>query len=309
MLPEFARRFEKARPDGVSRRSATQAHILDEIRGIFRFERAGPPSDVSVLARAPEAVRWLMGGCAAEDAWWGSETRAALVIGSDLWRELGRSAPAPSPVNAPTSSGVVYVEGAGLGVFWATIGHGAAVPSEHEGRPVCVCRPLDHPDPMGWMREIAASGGMDSAGVCCMLPQHGPAPVDPAWDASVIALWNLFALMADRAITEQPVNGGHARVVRSGEKVKAAHRSYTRLSLTEPIRRRTDEDGEPTGRHVVAHIRRGHWRRYWVRDPEGRVTLAKKPGKHGDLHEVRQWVRPCKVGDGEPRRREYVVGL
>jgi hypothetical protein len=294
MLPEFARRFEKTQLPQIIEMGTDPAGVEVCLRRRFGDELRTSGDETLLVAVAHV--------CAAVAAW-ANDGGAALVVDPQTWLALQESPPAPGAAPFPIHVGVVYVEATppvvllfhhrcqpGGVIGWIVEQDGAIVGPMFTKRDPFVPHVVTPCEEMG-------------------VPMESGAAVGDWWERHLTGLRNIFALMADRAITEQPINGGHARSITPSERVKAAHRSYTRLSLTEPIRRRVDESPEPTGRHVVAHIRRGHWRRYWVRDPEGRVTLAKKAGKHGDLHEVRQWVRPCKVGDGEPRRREYVVGL
>lgn len=298
MLPEYARKFEKY-ADGSETltwlwvEAARGARMLDG-RPLISREELNRAIDQHIAPLCGGDRNRALAALATMGAWWGAG-RHAFAVDDDLWTELGRSDPAPGAFLPPLDSGAVYAGGQCM--VFARLGYGAPPDAllivfwEARGlwieNTICGVWSI----PIG--KERPRSTWPDKL-----------APVDPL----LVALHNLFALMADRGVSQTPVNGGHEKPVKPGERVKAARRPFTRLSLTEPMRRRS-APATPTGRHLSAHIRRGHWKRYWVRDPNGRTVLSKKDGKHGDLHEVRQWVRPCRVGEGDPARRQYEVTL
>lgn len=288
MLPEFARKWEK-----WVREYRVENGVTARVYGTVPEEPDGSHIDYvgnSAKGLTEKEAAFRGGWMAAMGHWWSSPSRPAFVLDLSLWDELSVSDPAPAPVFPPVDAGVAYLQADdehGGAIAWAPIVAARLVPA-----PVgthLICLNLSESERGCWLMDFRRQR--------------------PAVGSHNTALWNLFALMADRAITQAPVNGGHTRAITHGERVKAAHRPYTRLYLAAPIRPRAAEAGEPTGRTLAAHLRRGHWKRFWVRDPGEKQSLSTKPGKHGPLHEVRTWVRPCHVGAGEPRRRQYVVGL
>ena len=125
-------------------------------------------------------------------------------------------------------------------------------------------------------------------------------------------LINLFHLLQDRQLTTTEVV---PQVPKSPKKLKRLQRKglstrpYTLISLTEPAKPRKTTH-EPTGRTLRAHIRRGHWKRYWVLDADGRRVLAESISKTGKpLYQIAKWIRPHVVGKGTPGPRNYKVTL
>lgn len=130
---------------------------------------------------------------------------------------------------------------------------------------------------------------------------------ETAGDA-MAAIRSLFALMEDDQLALVRVPDGpklgpsKAKVlIRRGR----TRRGCTHISLTATHRAGGREVGTVVGASPRPHIRRGHWCHYWVLDPGERTSLARK----GHLHKIRRWIRPCVVGRGEPKRREYEVTL
>ena len=64
----------------------------------------------------------------------------------------------------------------------------------------------------------------------------------------------------------------------------------------------------PTGRHVSAHIVRGHWRSYWTLTPADAPTYGAKFRDDGKkLDRIRHWIPPFVRGEGDVKPQTYKV--
>ena len=123
--------------------------------------------------------------------------------------------------------------------------------------------------------------------------------IDAAW--RIVA--NLLIALQNRLVelhVDDPLAGKKAKKVK--RLVRQGARKVTVLSLRGSTKRRGQ--GSASGRSPKAHLRRGHWRNQWVREPGDRkVYETKKRENRPDLYKVLLWIHPTTVGEGDVERK------
>lgn len=123
--------------------------------------------------------------------------------------------------------------------------------------------------------------------------------IDAAW--RIVA--NLLIALQNRLVelhVDDPLAGKKAKKVK--RLVRQGARKVTVLSLRGSAKRRGK--GGTSGRSPKAHLRRGHWRSQWVKEPGDRkVYDTKKREDRPDLHKVLLWIHPTTVGEGDVERK------
>ena len=64
---------------------------------------------------------------------------------------------------------------------------------------------------------------------------------------------------------------------------------------------------EDKRRGPVRHTVRGHWRTYWVNDPEDRLVIGNRDVQRGGNFKIAKYLPPFMRGSGEDGRRGYRV--
>lgn len=115
---------------------------------------------------------------------------------------------------------------------------------------------------------------------------------------------NLLIALQNKLVdlcVHDPLKGKKTKKVK--RLLRQGARKVTELSLrASPARSGSASEG--SGRSVKAHLRRGHWRSQWVKEPgDRRVYETKKREDRPDLHKVLLWIHPTRVGKGDAERK------
>lgn len=227
---------------------------------------------------------------------------AVFEVEADLWAELIQTEAPIGPLPRLPYRALMLLLPNGAGPVVAT-DRGAPAPHDDVL--------LVEDDTDGWGLAFTAGAGVTAT----VSPMYEVTAGGDELRAAVIrGVVNLVALLVDRQLVTTLRPAGPALGPRKAKLLARrglTRRASTLLSLTSPssVRAALDVDGAPAWQ-VRPHVRRGHWRRQHVLDAGERQVLERveRDGRP-PLLVVRQWVRPCVVGKGEPQRRDYRVIL
>jgi len=111
--------------------------------------------------------------------------------------------------------------------------------------------------------------------------------------------------------TKRPKNPAKIRKL---ERRGILTRPYTRVDLGGRAKsERKAQHSTPSnekGTLTTAHLVRGHWHGYWVKDPGDRPVLDTKQTQHGERHLVLKWLFPYRKGpeDAPLKQPKYKSG-
>ena len=113
---------------------------------------------------------------------------------------------------------------------------------------------------------------------------------------------NMMLALEQRAITTEEVKPSSRRHRRARRKGAVPKGRVTRIDLSSAIRQkqRAMSTEHAPKRDMVRHPVRGHYKGYWVLDPEDQPVLAVRPrtgAAEGNLHKILRWLPPFFRGN------------